>query len=96
MPKKLSYDPTKRDRTIKERGLDFEQAAEVFAGNHFDFEDLRINYGEKRTITVGFLNQRMIIVVWTPRKKKRHIISMRKANEREKKQYQEIAQKSLG
>ncbi len=34
-------------------------------------------------ITVGHIRKRMMIVVWTPRGDSRHIISMRKANERE-------------
>jgi len=38
--------------------------------------------------TVGFLAGRMVMVVWTPRNKDRHIISMRKCNDREKKIYQ--------
>ena len=29
---KISYDPVKRAKTLKERGLDFADAAEVFAG----------------------------------------------------------------
>jgi uncharacterized DUF497 family protein len=33
--------------------------------------------------TVGVLDGRMVILVWTPRGEARRIISMRKANERE-------------
>jgi uncharacterized protein len=93
---KLSYDAAKREKTLKERKLDFENALEVFSGNQFTFEDLRKDYGELRKITVGYLNGRMVIIVWTPRKTKRHIISMRKANDREKKYYKEITQGILG
>jgi uncharacterized DUF497 family protein len=28
----ITYDPAKRERTLRERGLDFEDAAAVFAG----------------------------------------------------------------
>ena len=46
-------------------------------------EDARFDYGEPRFTTVGVLDGRMVIVVWTPRGEVRRIISMRKANERE-------------
>jgi uncharacterized DUF497 family protein len=36
---------------------------------------------------VGFLDARLIVLVWTPRGKVRRIISMRKANDREKALY---------
>jgi hypothetical protein len=37
----ITYDPVKRDRTLAERGLDFEDAAVVFDGPVFTFEDVR-------------------------------------------------------
>ena len=62
-------------------------AQEVFEGMHFTGQDSRINYTEDRFITVGFLDARLIVLVWTPRGKVRRIISMRKANDREKALY---------
>ena len=59
------------------------RAHEVFAGSTLTVEDDRQNYGEDRFITIGFLDGRMVILVWTPRSGTRRIISMRKANERE-------------
>ena len=85
---KITCDPTKRQKTLEERGLDFEDAALVFAGKHFAREDDRKDYGEVRFITAGILRERMVVMVWTPRNEEaRHIISMRKANEREQAQY---------
>ena len=85
---KITYDPSKRQKTLEERGLDFEDAPLVFAGKHFTREDDRKDCGEVRFVTVGMLRERMVIMVWTPRNvDDRHIISMRKANEREKAQY---------
>lgn len=84
----ISYDPVKRERTLQERGLDFARAAEVFDAHHYSAEDVRKDYDERRWITVGKLDGRMVIVVWTPRgESERRIISMRKANEREKESY---------
>jgi uncharacterized DUF497 family protein len=83
----ITYDPVKRERTLRERGLDFEEAADVFVGWTRDIPDLRRDYGEPRINSVGYLSGRMVIVCWTPRGDDRHIISMRKANEREKARY---------
>jgi hypothetical protein len=87
MPWTITFDPAKRDWTLRERGLDFLEAAEVFAGPTLDEPDRRRDYGELRMITVGFLGARMVIVCWTPRGETRHVFSMRKANEREKAKY---------
>lgn len=43
-----------------------------------------MNYEEDRFITVGWLDARLVVLVWTPRGEVRRIISMRKANDREK------------
>ena len=68
--------------------MDFEDAPLVFAGKHFTREDGRKDYGEVRSITAGLLRERMVVLVWTPREEDtRHIISMRKANEREQAEY---------
>ncbi|KLU21076.1 hypothetical protein EOS_38070 [Caballeronia mineralivorans PML1(12)] len=84
---KITFDPAKRSRTFDERGLAFEDAALVFEGRTLDMVDDRFDYPEERIITVGHLADRMVIVVWTQRGEARHVISMRKANEREKKRF---------
>ncbi len=61
----------------------------VFAGNTLTIVDERRDYGEERFITVGKLRGRMVVFVWTPRKSSRQIICMRKANDRERKLYEE-------
>jgi uncharacterized DUF497 family protein len=81
---RITFDPAKRAATLAERGLDFEDAGVVFQGDTLDFPDDRLDYGELRMLTVGHLRGRMVIVVWTPRGNARHVISMRKANAREK------------
>jgi hypothetical protein len=79
----ISYDPAKRQRTLNERGLDFEDATEVFDGFTFEVEDTRKDYGEIRMICFGYLVGRLVVIGYTPRGSVRHIFSMRKANERE-------------
>ena len=79
----ITYDPDKRARTLRERGLDFEDALIVFAGLTVDVEDTRQDYGETRMICYGKLEGRLVVIGYTPRGADRHIFSMRKANNRE-------------
>jgi uncharacterized DUF497 family protein len=83
----ITFDPVKRDHALTQRNLDFASAAQVFAGRTYDRVDDRFDYGEERVITVGHLEGRMVVVVWTQRGQARHVISMRKANEREQARY---------
>ncbi len=81
---RITFDPAKRKATLAERGLDFADAALVFAGVTLEIEDTRKNYGETRIICYGLLEGRMVVVGYTPHGADRHIFSMRKANDREK------------
>jgi uncharacterized DUF497 family protein len=81
---KIEFDPDKRNQTLKDRGLDFACAAQLFEGLHMTGVDDRKNYSETRFVTVGHLENRLIVVAWTQRGQARRIISMRKANDREK------------
>lgn len=84
---KITCDPAKRQQTRSERGLDFLDADLVFADWTVTDTDDRLDYGEIRYITAGFLSGRMVIVCWTPRGDDCHVFSMRKANDREIKRY---------
>ncbi len=79
----IVYDSAKRDKTLMERGLDFALAVDLFSGLTLTQPDTRVDYGETRYMTAGWLTGRMVVVVWTPRGADRRIISMRNANERE-------------
>ena len=81
---RITCDPAKRQKTLAARGLDFEDAAEVFAGPTLEVEDRRQDYGEVRIICFGYLRGRLVVVGYTPRGTVRHVSSMRKANAREK------------
>lgn len=85
----ITYDAEKRDWTLEHRGLDFEDALHVFAGKTVTAEDDRRDYGETRLQTFGRLNDRLVTLIWTPRGEGRHIISMRKCNDREKRKYED-------
>jgi hypothetical protein len=82
---RITCDPAKRQRTLAERGLDMRRAKEIFAGYHFTRVDDRFEYGEPRFTTVGWLDSRLVVFVWTPRGTARRIVSMRHCHEREAK-----------
>jgi uncharacterized DUF497 family protein len=42
---KITFDPAKRASTLKDRSLDFADAADVFAGNALNIPDERRDYG---------------------------------------------------
>ncbi len=75
----ITCDPAKRRKTLADRGRDFQDAAEVFAGPTLEVEDRRQNYGETRIICFGYLRGRLVVVGYTPRGAARHVFS-RKAN----------------
>lgn len=86
---RLPGDAVKREKTFRERGLDFARAGVVFDGLTITLPDQRQDYGEPCFITAGWLDERLVVLVWTPRGLARRIIGMRKANEREIDKYKQ-------
>jgi uncharacterized protein len=83
----ITFDPQKNERNVRERGLPFELAAE------FEFEtahvetDMRRDYGETRYVAIGKLSGRLHVLCFTETSDGIHVISFRKANDREVKEY---------
>jgi uncharacterized DUF497 family protein len=82
------WDEEKSERNLEKHGLSFEDAEKVFSGPCVTFVDDRFDYEETRLITLGTLEGRVVVAVHTPRGENTRIISMRKANARERKIYQ--------
>lgn len=88
-PKQFSADPPKDRYNQSEHGLSLVRAAE------FDFVkalvevDKRKNYGELREVALGFIGDRLHVLVFTMRGEVCRVISLRKANRREVKRYVE-------
>ena len=81
------YWPPGQPGTLEQRGLDFLDAESVFAGPTIEVPGRRRDYGELWTICFGLLRGQAVIVVYTERSGIRHIISMRKTNEREQRRF---------
>lgn len=86
----FEWDEAKSEACFRERGFDFAYAARAF----FDPErivhaDTRYSYGEERYQLMGKVEQRLLVVVYTPRHEAMRIISARKANQRETRHYED-------
>lgn len=85
----FEWDGAKSDACFVEQGFDFAYAAQAF----FDPKrvisaDLRHAYGEDRFRLLGCIDGRIFALVYTTRPRATRIISARKANTREVRQYE--------
>jgi len=84
---RITYDPAKNERNIRNRGLSFDSAA------RFDFEgalyavDQRHDYDEMRYIAMGMLGVRLHVLCFAETADGIRVISFRKANAREVRRY---------
>ena len=79
----FTWSERKRALNLKQHGLDFVDAAAVFQGLTFTFEDDRFSYKEQRLVTLGLLAGSPVSVVHTETTDEIRIISFRKATTRE-------------
>ena len=87
--RKFTWDELKNQQNYLKHCISFRDAEIVFESPTISFQDNRFDYGEERFITLGELVGRVVVIVHTWREDSIRIISMRKANEREQKIYQE-------
>ncbi|WP_136066076.1 BrnT family toxin [Modicisalibacter radicis] len=84
----IEFDPDKNARNERERGLPF-KAVERFDWEAAVFsEDNRFDYLERRFIALGKIGQRVHVVCFTPIAEGIRVISLRKANPREVRRYE--------
>lgn len=85
----IEFDPKKSEQNAHQRGLPFAMA------QTFDFEtalykvDDRRDYGETRIRAIGMIGKRLHILVFTETVDGIRVISLRKANQREVKYYEQ-------
>lgn len=85
----FSFDAAKSERNLVERGLPFSLASEFDWSGALIEKDQRRDYGEDRYRAMGMIGDRLFHLVFAPRGTKVHIISLRKANAREVKRYEQ-------
>lgn len=80
---RYTWDERKRRVNLKDHGLDFVDAATVFAGPTFTYEDDRFRYRECRLVSLGFLHGMTVSIVHTETVERIHLISFRRATRHE-------------
>ena len=84
---RISYDPAKNERNLAERGLAFDFAEEFDWSSALIVEDRRKDYEERRSQALGSSGEHLHMLVFTPRGGAVHVISLRRANQRERTRY---------
>ena len=91
------WNSAKNRRNREKHGLDFADAPHVLDGRCVTFVDDRVEYGETRLVSLGLLAKRVVVITHTPRgQDMTRIISMRKANRREQKTYDQERPEATG
>jgi uncharacterized protein len=83
----IEFDPDKNDRNIKERGIPFSLVSEFDWTSAIERRSER--YGEDRFMAMGLIGARIHVLVYTKRSEVIRLISLRRANKRETKRYEE-------
>ena len=87
---RYSFDPPKRTSNLAKHGFDLAEARKVIeSGRTVTFEDRRFEYGEVRFVTLGPLEDTLVVIVTAEAEDNIRIISMRKADRYEKTIYRE-------
>lgn len=82
------YDELKRLINKQKHAIDFMIAVRFEWESAQVVDDDRKNYGESREVATGFIGERIYVMVFVRRNERIRIISLRKANERERKNYE--------
>jgi uncharacterized DUF497 family protein len=78
------WDEAKRAANLAKHRVDFVDMERFDWGTALTREDARRDYGETRFISVGLIDGRLHVCVWTPRHQRLRIVTLRKANRRER------------
>ena len=86
----FEWDERKAARNLAKHGVPFEYAARAFLDpRRLDVEDSRREYSEERRLALGEIEGRVFAVAYAPRGDVMRLISARKANEREQRNYRQ-------
>lgn len=89
---KFEWDDTKSDACLAQRGFDFAYIVRAFLDrDRIVDQDRRWNYGEDRYRLLGAIEGRLFVVIYTMRGAVVRIVSARKANAREVREYEQNA-----
>lgn len=86
---KYEWDENKRVANLAKHGVDFIDAEDFDWSSAIETIDDRFNYIEDRWVALGFIDNRLHVLIYTMRGENIRLISLRKANKREKDYYEE-------
>jgi uncharacterized DUF497 family protein len=93
----FEWDENKNQENVRKHGLDFADAWEGFEAPMLTALDTGADYGEDRWTGIGFLGNRIVVVVFTERGEEvTRIISLRKALKHERRKFEEALRDQLG
>lgn len=90
---RCTWDKANAERHFAKHGVRFEACLGFDWETAFAVEDDRFDYGERRMIALGFISGRLHVLVYVRRGAWARVISLRKANERERMKYEEARQR---
>ena len=82
------WDENKRIANLARHGVDFVAAEKVEWETAIETIDDRFDYGEERWVALGFIGNKLHVLIYTCRADIIRLISLRKANKREKEYYE--------
>lgn len=85
---RYEWDEGKRAANLAKHGSDFADAERFDWSTAMEAEDNRLEYGEKRWIALGRIDRRLHVLIYTERSGNIRLISLRKANSREREFYE--------
>ena len=83
----IIFGETKEALNQSKHGLSLSEAAKLEWDDALIWQDTRRDYGETRMVALGLIGERLYCVVFVEREDMRRIISIRKANNKEKTLY---------
>jgi hypothetical protein len=86
-PHTIDFDAAKEAENIAKHGVSFAALAEFAFETAMVEVDDRHEYGERREVAVGYIGRRLHVLVFTVRGEALRAISLRKANRREMRTY---------
>ncbi|MCW5848691.1 MAG: BrnT family toxin [Anaerolineae bacterium] len=94
---RFDWDEEKRRTNLNKHGLDFREAWRIFQSHTATRLDDRYDYGEERWVTLGMLEGRVVVLVYTePGENTIRVISLRKALTYERAEYEQGLRDRLG
>ena len=85
----IEFDPGKDAKNIAERGISLGEASALLSGFALERVDSRHEYGEIRVVAIGEIGGLEFVCVYTLRGGAIRLISLRRANRRERNEYQQ-------